>query len=898
MKTILSVALGVTLALSAMEAGAQDKAADRKVELAIEQQSLADALNEWAKQTGLQLVSPSSEMLNSTLAPRIKGAYTATGALEELLKGTSLTYEWVGERAVAIREKSPVVPAAFKSKSTEDSPIRVARLSGAAESATSDVTDPPSVRDGSVPTIRLRRGIDAEEVEEVVVTGTHIRGVAPDSSPLSVYDRQAIERSGAATVDQLVRKIPQNFGLVGGDTIFNNGSNTTASGNGIRATSINLRGLGAESTLVLLNGRRVSPSGSQGALVDVSMIPLSAIERVEVLTDGASAIYGADAVAGVVNFSTRHDIEGAETSVRYGESTDGGAQVLTASQLLGGHWDSGDGFVVYEHEDSAKLQTSQRSYIPDQGGEFDILPHQRRNSILTSLSQELATNIGFHGNAFFNNRTYAQETILLASTIVAEEGEAENYGALAGLTFDLPSNWRGDFSANYGRTNERREPAVDGQPDPAVRSNADILAVEASADGAVFALPAGTARLAIGASAREEQFDDDQGQLSRKVWSAYGELFVPLLGSSRDQLQRGHRLELSLAARFDDYADIGSSTNPKVGVLWSPLDSLKLRGTYATSFRVPPLAQLRSPAAYSVWALPDPNASDGITVTLLPDDVSNPALKPEQSDSFTFGFDWSPMEALKVSATYFDIDFSDRIARATGADFDSLLAVYSRADVLGPFIHRDPDPAEVNSIFGTKTITDFTFGPVAVSPSDVEATLDLNYQNIARTRVRGIDLMADYVSKTRMGEFEWFLSGSYLRGIEYQTTSATPWVNLVDTVFNPVDLRLRSGLTWTLRDVSSSLILNYTDKYKNNLAAVDQTIGSWTTADWQLAYRAPATATNSLIADVDLILDVQNITDRQPPHVAQTNPFFNFGFDSTNASPRGRFVSLQVRKHW
>lgn len=66
MKTILSVALGVTLALSAMEAGAQDKAADRKVELAIEQQSLADALNEWAKQTGLQLVSPSSEMLNST----------------------------------------------------------------------------------------------------------------------------------------------------------------------------------------------------------------------------------------------------------------------------------------------------------------------------------------------------------------------------------------------------------------------------------------------------------------------------------------------------------------------------------------------------------------------------------------------------------------------------------------------------------------------------------------------------------------------------------------------------------------------------------------------------------------------------------------------------------------
>src|SRR5689334_11238266 len=122
MKTILSAAAAALLVLCAVNAGAQAKASEKKVDLAIKQQGLADALNDWAQQTGLQFVSPSSEMMNLTLAPRIEGEYTAQRALEELLKGTSLTYEWVSERAVAIREEPRIVPAVLRKTSADAQP--------------------------------------------------------------------------------------------------------------------------------------------------------------------------------------------------------------------------------------------------------------------------------------------------------------------------------------------------------------------------------------------------------------------------------------------------------------------------------------------------------------------------------------------------------------------------------------------------------------------------------------------------------------------------------------------------------------------------------------------------------------------------------------------------------
>jgi iron complex outermembrane receptor protein len=143
-------------------------------------------------------------------------------------------------------------------------------------------------------------------LERVEITGSAIKRVAAESAlPVSTITRADIERSGATTAQDLVSLIPSNFG----GTVIS--TNVGSTGN---ASTANLRQLGSKYTLVLLNGRRIANYAFGNAPVDLNSIPVSAIERVEVLRDGASAIYGADAIAGVINFILRKDFQGMELS--------------------------------------------------------------------------------------------------------------------------------------------------------------------------------------------------------------------------------------------------------------------------------------------------------------------------------------------------------------------------------------------------------------------------------------------------------------------------------------------------------------------------------------------------------------------------------------------------------
>jgi iron complex outermembrane recepter protein len=144
---------------------------------------------------------------------------------------------------------------------------------------------------------------DVEKVEKIEVTGSSIRRIQAEGAlPVQVITRKDIEKSGAATVTDLIQAIPAMQGFT------TNADSVNGGGGGVATASLRSIGannsVGASYTLVLLNGRRVASSNS-GSEVNLNTLPLSAIERVEVLTDGASAIYGADAIAGVVNFITR-----------------------------------------------------------------------------------------------------------------------------------------------------------------------------------------------------------------------------------------------------------------------------------------------------------------------------------------------------------------------------------------------------------------------------------------------------------------------------------------------------------------------------------------------------------------------------------------------------------------
>jgi iron complex outermembrane recepter protein len=173
------------------------------------------------------------------------------------------------------------------------------------------------------------------KTDKIEVTGTNIKRVdAETPSVVQVITREEIERSGATTVAELLRNVPAISG--GSLQDFNTGNGFSAS-----TQSASLRGLGSIGTLVLLNGRRVSPSPTadpntgQGQAFNLNTIPFSAIERVEILKDGASAIYGSDAIAGVINFILRKDYQGAEARISGQSTTDSTFRNFTVSATAG-----------------------------------------------------------------------------------------------------------------------------------------------------------------------------------------------------------------------------------------------------------------------------------------------------------------------------------------------------------------------------------------------------------------------------------------------------------------------------------------------------------------------------------------------------------------------------------
>jgi outer membrane cobalamin receptor len=195
-------------------------------------------------------------------------------------------------------------------------------VSGHAQAAKAPVTAPKTT--------------EVTSLEKYVVTGSYIptaeTSINAGVSPMVRIDRKVIDESGQTTVSELLQKITVSNG--GSIPISNNATGFTPS-----ATSISLRGLGPEATLVLINGRRVAnyPVGAGGttAFVDLNSIPLSAVDSVEVLKDGASAIYGADAVAGVVNIKLRRGADGTEVALNYGNTTNKDSSEFSASLITG-----------------------------------------------------------------------------------------------------------------------------------------------------------------------------------------------------------------------------------------------------------------------------------------------------------------------------------------------------------------------------------------------------------------------------------------------------------------------------------------------------------------------------------------------------------------------------------
>ena len=196
-----------------------------------------------------------------------------------------------------------------------------------------------------------------EAIQKVEITGSSIKRIAVEGAlPVQRLSQEAIAKSGATSVADLIQALPAMQGFTIGAVAAgsNSGGNTSAS----------LHGIGETYTLVLLNGRRIAPQGS-GTTVNLNAIPMSAVERVEVLTDGASALYGSDAIAGVVNFILKKNQQGATLEATYGGPEDKGGNAWNTSVTYGfGDLDE-DRFnvlVSYRHDEQSKLKATDRTF--------------------------------------------------------------------------------------------------------------------------------------------------------------------------------------------------------------------------------------------------------------------------------------------------------------------------------------------------------------------------------------------------------------------------------------------------------------------------------------------------------------------------------------------------------
>jgi len=200
-----------------------------------------------------------------------------------------------------------------------------------------------------------------EEVERIQITGSHIKRTNMEGpSPVTSLSSDDIAKSGVTDLISLFTKLP-----ISGQGTFStqaNSSDDTANG----GSSVSLRGLGADSTLILVNGRRVSVSpfakGIDTAFVDINNIPLSAIKRVDILKDGASATYGSDAVAGVINIILRDDVDGVELSAKMGSTADGGGDEQSFSLVFGNQTDKSSHTFILEYFDREEVLYADRSY--------------------------------------------------------------------------------------------------------------------------------------------------------------------------------------------------------------------------------------------------------------------------------------------------------------------------------------------------------------------------------------------------------------------------------------------------------------------------------------------------------------------------------------------------------
>jgi len=869
------------------------------------------------------------------------------------------------------------------------------------------------------------------ELSEVVVTGSRVRGAQPVGSAVIALDRVALADAGQVTVDRIIKELPQNFDL---GVSENSRGQSGGAGNIVYGNSVNLRGVGPYATLIMVDGHRVTNNSRS---TDPSILPTLAVGRVEVVADGASAIYGSDAVAGVVNLIPRRDLDGVEVFGRAGFADAGSFSESVVGAAFGKVWSGGQAMLAYEHVDRDNLSGDDRSFFRgdqrDSGGRDyrttrcspgtlvigtttyaipagglttanagtpaagganrcdeltgqDLIPQQKYDSVAMTASQDVAPWLTLFADGYYSERSFYRRSAYTSARLTVPQtnawfvvptgvtppvcpttvtgvpagtrcisvdynfvgdvpsndtwGGAKNWQFTPGARIKLPHDWQVEALFGYGKTRDNSvsylgtnnaalnaalassSTATAFDPFGLHRTSATVLAgiadqiflaptnsdfkgYEVRVNGSLFKLPGGDVALAAG----YERQDNDVAlgsarggpttplswrYFGRTVDSGYAELQIPIVGAenARPGIQR---LTLDAALRYDDYSDVGDTTNEKFGVTWRPVDSLALRASYGTSFRAPLISQIYG-NSNNLFVQSYQNPAGGAAITGVALSGANPDLKPETATTWSTGFDWDITDDLKTSLTYFNIDYRGQVD-----SYLSNLAILAReSDFAGTGIILRGTAA------ATRVQQLISQGVVVVgalpggSAANVTLFVDGRSQNLSVSKMKGLDLASSYRLQTgNYGTFTFSLSGTYMTAFDVAITSTAAPADRLNTIFNPLRLKMRGGVNWNMGPWRASAMVTRVQGYQNNAVTPVESVGAYDPVDLTLNRDLSDLGGGALTKDLDLGIEIRNAFNEAPPYV-NLAPSGNGsgGYDATSSNPIGRLFAISLRKKW
>jgi len=825
---IVSIA-GMLLACQSALAGVD---MSRVIRFDIPAQGLGSALLEFSRQAQVQIIVE-SRLTESLSASRVTGQYPRDSALEMLLNGSGLTFRAVGNAAIAVHTAG----------SREES--RNARLAGPGDSESTRTVDERVANDALRIDLQSDNGDpndvsnEPERVGEIIVVGTRRLDRSAADTPVPI-DQLALaatlHRSGHFDLGQVLQFTAPSF----------NSNRQVGADGADHIDSAALRGLGPDQTLVLVNGKRqhsvalVNVYGSRArgnTGTDLNTIPALAIERIDVLRDGAAAQYGSDAIAGVINIGLKRSRQ-LELVAAMGEYTRGDGQNTQLAVNYG--FDLGArGFMNLTGE-YLDRNPSNRNYDPCRPHREigDASVENRTIYVNSALGAGEAGEIYLHGgmqNRLGDASAYDRKGIdppCGESTHIPGRNSAAMYpnGFAPRIGTQLKdrtltaggrtnvSGWSADLSATQGRNSMQY---IIGKTLNASIANADLLAdgigiSPTSFDAGGFSFEQSMVNLdvtryfsaaldginvAFGAERRWETYEIRPGE--RGSWDDYdgpgggnaGSQGFPgfrpedEVDTSRSasgayidvEAQFTGRLLLAAAARFERYSDFGDAQIGKLASSYKINDSLQLRGSWSGGFRAPSLQQQYFSSTIT-------NFVQGIPLDIVIAPTGSPialaagvsSLREEKSRNASLGFAYAPTGNLSVTLDAYQVDVRDRIVLIQGIDTADLTS---------------PATASLREVLDSLNVARAQF-----------------LVNAVDTRTRGVDMTINHNAPLGAGTLSSFL------GANYNTNSITR--------VNPTSVLRAQGIDAFLSRRERLFIEGAAPKSKAILSA-NYTQGAW-----------------------------------------------------------------------